>query len=241
MTARRAGIAAVGAVAATTLLVVVAWAAATGPSGVLRGDGPERATPSPTETSASASPGSSGSAGPLQEPPPDPSWWQRSLAFLVDVALLVLCLVLALRYLPGLVRSAVRRRAAHARHGPGAADDSGFSVVQPPEAVAHEVLSDASAQRDLLQEGSPRNAIVACWHRFEAQGAAAGVERRPWETSSEYAMRILDLVEAHQPAVSRLGELYREARFSEHDVTEEHRRSALEALDAIHRSIGVLG
>jgi hypothetical protein len=52
-------------------------------------------------------------------------------------------------------------------------------------------------------------------------------------------MRVLDLVDAHEPAVSRLGALYREARFSEHDLTEADRQAAVEALDAIHRTIGV--
>jgi hypothetical protein len=52
-------------------------------------------------------------------------------------------------------------------------------------------------------------------------------------------MRLLDLVDAYEPAVARLAELYREARFSEHEVTEADRRAALEALDEIHRTIGV--
>ena len=102
------------------------------------------------------------------------------------------------------------------------------------------MLADASTQRRLLAEGgTPRNAVVECWHRFETQAAAAGLARGDWETSSEYTMRVLDLVDAHQPAVTRLGELYREARFSEHELTEAHRQEALDALDAIHRTIGV--
>jgi hypothetical protein len=113
-------------------------------------------------------------------------------------------------------------------------------VVEPPDAVAREILAGADGQRRALaDDGTPRNAIVECWHRFESEGAAAGLERRVWETSAEYTLRVLDLVEAYQPAVLRLAELYREARFSEHEVTEDHRAKALEALDAIHRTIGV--
>jgi len=37
--------------------------------------------------------------------------------------------------------------------------------------------------------------------------------------------------------VSRLADLYREARFSDHSMTDAHRRQALEALDAIHQSV----
>ena len=113
-------------------------------------------------------------------------------------------------------------------------------MLAPAEAVAREMVADAAAQRDLLlATASPGNAVVACWQRFETQAEAAGMARHPWETSSEYTMRVLDLVDADQPAVSRLGALYREARFSEHALTEEHRAQAVAALDAIHRTIGI--
>jgi hypothetical protein len=39
--------------------------------------------------------------------------------------------------------------------------------------------------------------------------------------------------------VRRLAELYREARFSEHAITEAHRSEALVALAGIRRSLGV--
>ena len=112
-------------------------------------------------------------------------------------------------------------------------------MIEPPARVAREMLADAQEQRQTLLEGSPRNAVVACWSRFESQGGAAGVERRAWETSSEYTLRMLDLVDAYEPAVSRLGALYREARFSEHELTEADRQDAIDALDTIHRTIGV--
>ena len=54
------------------------------------------------------------------------------------------------------------------------------------------------------------------------------------------ALRILDLAEADDGAVRRLAELYREARFSDHEVTEEHRSQALAALTGIRRSLGVM-
>jgi hypothetical protein len=244
MSARRAGTLAVAGVLATALLVVVitAWASSIGPSDVLRGNGPSPAG-TPTETASEAPP----PAGPprldLGERASGTPWWVRSLAFLVEVAVLVAVVVLATRFVVVPVVRSVRRfrwrrrRRRRARRRPG---EVAFTVVAPPEAVAREMLADADAQRRLLEEDAdPRNAVVECWHRFETQGAAAGIERHPWETSSEYTLRVLDLVEAYQPAVTRLGELYREARFSEHDVTETCRRAALEALDRIHRTIGV--
>jgi hypothetical protein len=58
-----------------------------------------------------------------------------------------------------------------------------------------------------------------------------------WETSSEFTLRLLDLVAAEDRAVSRLAGLYREARFSEHPMTEAHRAAALEALAVIHAGL----
>ena len=101
------------------------------------------------------------------------------------------------------------------------------------------MVADADEQDALLRDGEPRNAIVAAWSRFEVQGERAGVGRLASETSSEYAIRILDLVSADTGAVNRLAGLYREARFSEHEMTEEHRTEALDALAGLRRSLGV--
>jgi hypothetical protein len=238
MTARRASALAVGGVVVIALLVVVlaTWASSIGPSNVLRGDGPGRiTTPTMAETSVSPSAQSTPSAESADDVHETPPWF-RALAFLVDLAVFVVAVILAARLVRWLARARRRTRVRRRRE---AAIDEAFDVVEPPAAVAREMLADAPAQRAMLLEGSPRNAVVACWHRFETQAAEAGLERRAWETSSEYTMRVLDLVDAYQPAVSRLGELYREARFSEHELTEAHRQRALDALDEIHRTIGV--
>lgn len=232
---------AVAAVVATALLVVVlaAWAASIGPSDVLTGPGPSPVGTPSFEQSPSRDTGDL-AVGDEQQGQATPGW-VRTAAFLLDVVMAVLAVYLVLRYVGKPLLSwstGRRRRRRRGRSGSGA--DADFAVLQPAEAVAREMLKDADEQRlELAGSGTPRNAVVACWHRFETQAAAAGVARHPWETSSEYTMRVLDLVDAHQPAVSRLGQLYREARFSEHELTEAHRREALEALDAIHRTIGI--
>jgi hypothetical protein len=100
-----------------------------------------------------------------------------------------------------------------------------------------EISRDAAEQRRLLLEGSPRNAIVECWHRFEEQAADAGLERHAWETSSEFTLRMLDLVAADSSAVAELAVLYREARFSTHPLDEGTRARAVADLDAIHAGL----
>jgi hypothetical protein len=238
MTRRRARTSAVVTALAGALLVVVlaAWASSIGPSGVLRGDGPTAAASPSAEASDSAS------AAPEEREPPEPAQprgtppWVRAFVWLVNIAVVVGLVVLAARFgaVP-LVRSTRRRRAERRRRNAGRLE---FEVLEPADAIARELLAGADDQRRLLvEDSSPRNAVVACWDRFETQAAAAGLARAAWETSAEYTMRVLDMVDADQPAVSRLGELYREARFSEHPVTEEHRREALAALDAIHRTL----
>ncbi len=243
MTARQAGAVAVGSVVATALLLVVlaAWAATIGPSDVLTGPGPQPASPT-TAPTATATP--TNEAPPVVEPPPrshrTPAW-VRALAVAVNVAALLLAGYLLLRYAgrPALAGWRVRWRRRR-RGGRGAHHEPEIEVLAPSRAVAQEMVADARAQRAELLGDTPRNAVVACWHRFESQGEAAGLVRRPWETSSEFAIRVLDLVEAYQPAVSRLAALYREARFSEHELTEEHRQEALAALDEIHRTVGAM-
>lgn len=112
-----------------------------------------------------------------------------------------------------------------------------FDVLEDPDELAEEIRDDFDAQLALLLDGQARNAIVACWDRFEEQAERAGLARHEWETSSEFTIRVLDLVAADQGAVSRLERLYHEARFSEHPIEEHHRRAAIEALEAIHLSL----
>jgi uncharacterized protein DUF4129 len=235
MNARRSGTLAVALVAVGVLLgvVLVTWAASIGPSEVLRGDGSAITAPTPQESqSASAEEDAS------PEPRPDDgggrTGWIRAIAVLLNIATVVVVIALLvwiLRWLVG-VRRVRRARATRSVELEGA-----FDVVEPGTAVARELLADADGQRAALTDGTPRNAVVACWHRFELASAAAGVERRDWETSSEHTLRVLDLVAADPAAVSVLAGLYREARFSEHDLTEVDRTVALEALDRIHRTV----
>lgn len=232
------------AVVAAALLVVVlaAWAATTGPSGVLTGDGFDPAGEPSAEPSATAT--ADGGPPPEAASPPEVEVreWVGVVALVLQVAVTLLAVYLLVRHAGLPLARWLRARLGRRRGGRlEEAAAEGFPVLEPPAAVARELAAGASAQRALLldEHATPRNAVVACWQRFEAQAQAAGVGRRPWETSSEYTMRVLDLVDAHGPAVSRLASLYREARFSEHELTEQHRSDAVAALDEIHRTLGI--
>ena len=99
------------------------------------------------------------------------------------------------------------------------------------------VAADAAAQRSVLASGSPRNAIVACWLRLEAVTEGAGFERDPADTSEEFTSRVLSQFAVDPSAVNQLAALYRKARFSSHDMGESERSVAVDALDAVHRSL----
>ena len=253
------GVRSVLAVAATSLvMVLVAWATLIGPDQVFTGPGPTPATlTTPTEScipSAATSGADRSTATPdnprdlpyCEEPDTsrrdaedlvrqaDPPLWLRILVGALELLLLAGVVALMVFVLVAAVR-AVRRR-VRGRTEREAVD---FTVLDEPQRVVEQLAADVAEQDALLRDGEPRNAIVAAWSRFEVQGERAGVGRRPSETSSEYVIRILDLVSADSGAVNRLAGLYREARFSEHEITEEHRAAALDALEGVRRSLGV--
>ncbi|MEJ7831399.1 MAG: DUF4129 domain-containing protein [Nocardioides sp.] len=238
--AGRSPVPTVTAVLATTLIVVLlaTWAASIGADGVLRGDGnpadraseptTTAATPTPTPSEAVESDRSDGDEQVKRLPD-----WLRTVAVLAQIATAVVAL-----YLLYLLLRRIRRSWLIRRRRPGRAADVDFEVLDVAEEAAAEMARDADDQRARLLEGEPRNAIVECWHRFEVQAQRAGVAREEWETSSEFTMRLLDLVAADPAAVSSLAQLYREARFSDHLVDEDARGRALSALDEIHAGLG---
>jgi hypothetical protein len=218
-----------------TLLVVLlaAWAASIGPDAVFRGDGgqpesgPSEVRTGPAETTPSE-------LGDQPDRPEGvPPAWLNVLAVLILAAALVSATYLVFR----IARWGRRRQ----RPPPGRADPArelDFDVVDAPQRVAEAIAADASGQREALLAGTPRNAIVACWHRFEQQARSIGLAREPWETSSEFTLRLLDLVAADPDAVAQLAALYREARFSDHELSEDARQRASASLDRIHDSLG---
>jgi hypothetical protein len=114
-------------------------------------------------------------------------------------------------------------------------DTSDFDVLAD---VATTVSADAARQQAALRRGRPRNAIVECWLRLEAAVTAAGVERDPSDTSAEFTERVLAAHHVDPTALSTLAALYREARFSDHEMGEDARRAAIDALDTVHAELG---
>jgi hypothetical protein len=237
MGASRAPVTAVAAVLGGVLLVavLVTWAASIGPSGVLTGEGPEPQRLAPEETTSLEAP-TGDSAEEVQDRLAKRFAGDhpilRAIALVLELAALLV--VLYVLYRGG--RWAWQTYDARRRPDPPP-EEVEFDVLEGPRRLVEEITRDAAEQRRVLMEGSPRNAIVECWHRFEQQAAGAGLERHPWETSSEFTLRMLDLVEADAHAVAELAVLYREARFSTHTLDEVTRERAIADLDAIHAGL----
>lgn len=105
--------------------------------------------------------------------------------------------------------------------------------------VAATMRADAAEQQAVLRRGRPRDAIVECWLRLEQAVIDAGVERKPSDTAAELTERVLAEYQVDPTALARLAGLYREARFSEHEMGEGARRDAIVALDRVHDDLRV--
>jgi hypothetical protein len=234
MTARRASMSAVVLTVAAVglVLLLVMLAARTGPQrivhGSLRDPSFHLAAPSYTPPTPPARPPGGNGYGLFHH-----NRVLEAIGTVIRIAALLVMLWLLYR-----VVQRLREVTWRPRRPPPKAAHVDFDVLDDPDQLTEEMRRDAADQFALLLGGTPRNAIVACWDRFEEQAERVDVARKPWETSSEFTMRLLDVVAADPAAVSRLERLYREARFSEHEIDESRRASAVEALRDIHASLG---
>ena len=220
-----------GVLGAVTLLTL---AASQGSGDVLRGrPGPDlgHAPPSSPRTDA---PVDFGGDGPIDSSP-----IASVIQFLVQafvVLTLAAFVVVVLIVVVHVVRSITWRGWHRRRRQPVANVE--FEVVDVADSLTEELVRQGENQRAVLEHGSPRNGIVACWNEFERAAARIGHAREKWQTSSEFTLEILDLVRADGGAVGRLAAHYREARFSDHELTEVDRDEARADLDVILASLG---
>ncbi|WP_141821336.1 DUF4129 domain-containing protein [Humibacillus xanthopallidus] len=112
-------------------------------------------------------------------------------------------------------------------------EDPSFEIPDVPV----ELLRTAEQRVTLLRTGAPRNAIVAAWLDLETSVAATGLPRDPAETSTEFTERVIGTWEVDRLRLGDLAALYREARFSVHELGESHRERALLDLETLHADL----
>lgn len=210
--------------------VLVMAAVVIGPSETLRGDSPDD---NPSGDTIGERAGNDGDeVAPSRDASAQPEFsvrnrWVDAISTVIGFALLGLLVWWGVTG----VREQVRRRRT-ARRQP--LPEESLDPLPRPGVVTEHAADHESA----LGSGTPRNAIVALWHRLETDVADGGLPRRPAETSAEFTARFLDELGADSSAAQRLAGLYREARFSTHELTETDRAAARQALDLLHRSLG---
>jgi uncharacterized protein DUF4129 len=216
-------------------VVLVVWAAATGPVRML-GTASRHSTSAAARVPPSSTPrprpgGNTPTYRDLtahMRPVVDLSWLGQLIAYAVIAAA---CYGIFL-----LLRSLWRNR----WRAPERRPDVGFDVV-PDQALLESLHDDAEAQLAALEDGGPRDSIVACWLRLEEIVADSGVPARRWETSTELVTRVLHELDLDPRPVADLASLYREARFSAHPMGEGGREKARSALRRLHEDVLALG
>jgi hypothetical protein len=110
---------------------------------------------------------------------------------------------------------------------------------RPQEEEVSEQLADVieTTIEDLRSERDARKAVIAAYAQMERVLTTAGLPRKQTETQLEYMTRILTELEVEAAAVRKLTELFGYAKFSRHEIDEEMRSEAIEALSAVQRDL----
>lgn len=173
---------------------------------------------------------------------PRPRTW---IEVLVEVLLVAAVAAAVCWLLVQFVRQLVRLGALVLRRSRGGDDTTSYdpgeesyddAVTELRKRVAAE-LGALSADLDALPE--PREAVIACYVRMERAFAGAGSARRPDESPLELLARVLTELDVPEADVRRLTDLFAEARFSHHPVTDEMRAAARRSLAAVHDALAV--
>jgi hypothetical protein len=112
--------------------------------------------------------------------------------------------------------------------------DSGMNTWSGDFEEAEELADAVAAATAALEhEGDTREAVIACYAAMERRITEAGVGRQTADTPEDLLRRATAAGLVPGTAGSRLTELFREARFSQHPMTTSHRALAREALTEI--------
>ncbi|MCV7289696.1 DUF4129 domain-containing protein [Mycolicibacterium wolinskyi] len=181
----------------------------------------------PDEPAPSSSPPASAPPGSPPQQPPDPVGGGDSALRYLAVTSVILLLIVAF----GTVVQA-RRRAR-----PATWFDDGEHIASPPSPGGPETLARAAELglaeiADLSRD--PRTAIIACYAAMEhGLAQAPGAVPQDSDTPSEVLARAVSHHALSADSATELVELFTEARFSPHVMTEAHRDAAVAALHRV--------
>jgi len=137
-----------------------------------------------------------------------------NLVQLIQNALIVIgALALLILLLRALMRVRLRldaRRTGVPTLQSGALPAPDGGIIEAP--VVRRGIARALAALD--EHRDPSDAVVQAWLGFEDAAVAAGAARRPSETPTEYAVRIIARFDADRQAARELVQVYEDVRFS---------------------------
>jgi hypothetical protein len=99
------------------------------------------------------------------------------------------------------------------------------------------VSGDASERLDALSAGTPAEGIIAAWTHLEATLHETGLALPPSRTSTEVSLDVLRRFPVDETTLRTLADLYREARWSKHPLTEDDRSRAAAAYGALDAAL----
>ncbi|HEU5268651.1 MAG TPA: DUF4129 domain-containing protein [Jatrophihabitans sp.] len=157
-----------------------------------------------------------------------PDWLVRGgLTLLLGLAAL-LAILLIVRLVPMLERRRPRRHDE---------EPAVYAPAMSPEQVARQVSHALDDTLAAFRRGDRERAIIACWIRLEQIAEEAGFGRLGSDTSTELAERWLYRLPVSRQPLLELAELYREARYSSHQLPESALVTARSALERLRREI----
>lgn len=157
------------------------------------------------------------------EPPPPPEGDSGGSGLLVAIAVLVAVLVAVAIWVLLRIRELARPQPVSA----GDAEDEEW--LTPDR--ARTALDDARERLSTVVDA--HDAVIAAWLSLETAIAAAGVRRRPSQTTLEFVVDVLGPLELDAEALDRLAHLYRRALFDDQPLGEDDRDEALARLDTL--------
>lgn len=112
------------------------------------------------------------------------------------------------------------------------------TAVEVPEIAEREIVTQFDDAIVSLRSGaSVDDAVVECWRRLERLAAEAGIERGATQTTEEFTLSMLAASGVDAGDLRNLAGLYRQAMFSTHHLTDEHRAQALDCLERLRAGL----
>jgi Domain of unknown function (DUF4129) len=188
----------------------------------------------PSGSSTNADPGG---APPTTNPVPRrPNAPDEPGTNMIDYFVPPMLILMALIVVGTIITSRRQRRAAISWSAAGELQEA------PAHAGAAESLARA-AEVGLAEIGDlsrePREAIIACYAAMERELThVPGAVPQDCDTPSEVLARAVDRNALHADSATQLVELFEEARFSPHVMTERHRDVAVDALRLVLAELG---